>query len=157
MPDINPLVGKIRKRSRQDITIIDPELGECKFTIRPLSIMELSENRQEFENAQSGDNVDPEKLDDKAKLKFANDVLFPMIKKLLPLCVINPTIVLDDKDPRLDDSTSNVLSLNELPINLSSEVFNKILSVSGLTKKAEEDRKNLPSRQSQPQSAQSAK
>jgi len=142
---LSPTVVKLRKSvANKKVTIKDDEGGDLEFTIRPLSTFELAENADTFQNVPKGMDLDhPEKLGSGDQLKLASTVLIPMIKTFVPLCAVDPIITNDEKDPRLQQEV-NILHMRNLPINVAGQLFNEILSVSGLGKKADEDRKNLP-------------
>ena len=142
---LSPTVAKLRKSvANKKVTIKDDNDDPLEFTIRPLSTFELAENSESFSDVPTGiDLTHPESLDSSKQLKLASKVLIPMIKTFVPLCTVDPIITNDDQDPRLKQEF-NILHMRNLPINVAGQLFNEILSASGLGKKAEEDRKNLP-------------
>jgi len=141
---LSPTVERLRKSvANKKITVKDDEGVDLEFTIRPLSTFELAENADTFQNVPKGMDLEhPEKLEGSEQLKLASTVLIPMIKTFVPLCTVDPIITNDEKDPRLKQEV-NILHMRNLPINVAGQLFNEILSASGLGKKAEEDRKNL--------------
>ena len=142
---LSPTVAKLRKSvANKTIKVKDDDGTELEFIIRPLSTFELAENSGTFQDVPKGiDLQHPEKLADGEQLKLASNVLIPMIKTFVPLCTVDPIITNDDKDIRLKQDV-NILHMRNLPINVAGQLFNEILSASGLGKTAEENRKNLP-------------
>jgi|SRR3989304_7210283 len=131
---------KLKEASQKKIIIKDEKLGDLDFEIRAMSTYELSEISDVFEKLPKGD---PEKMSEDERRKFTKEVVLPMTKQILPLCVVSPTITLDFKDPALKDPESDVIHLSHLQINTSAALFNEILSMSGLTKEADEVKKKL--------------
>lgn len=131
---------KLKSSSQKKVTVKDDELGNLEFVIRAMSTYELAENSDVFENL-------PEKTGQEMSVKergvFMKNVMFPLLKSILPLCVISPKITLDFNDKDLVDPNANVIHLSHLNINTAGHVFNEILSISGLSKKAEEIKKKL--------------
>jgi len=142
---LSPTVTKLRKAvANKKIVIKDDDGTDLDFIIRPLSTFELAENSKSFQDVPKDiDLNDPSKLKDSEQLRLASNVLIPMIKTFVPLCTVEPIITNDDKDVRLKQDV-NILHMRNLPINVASQLFNEILSASGLGKTAEENRKNLP-------------
>jgi len=141
---LSPTVLKLRKAiANKVIKIKDDEGVELEFTVRALSTFELAENSESFSDIPKGLDINnPEKMAGSDQLRMASKVLIPMIKTFVPLCTIEPIITNDDKDPRLKQDV-NILHMRQLPINVAGQLFNEILSASGLGKKADENRKNL--------------
>jgi len=142
---LSPTVTKLRKAvANKKIIIKDDDGSDLDFIIRPLSTFELAENSQSFSDVPKDiDLNNPDKLKDSDQLKLASKVLIPMIKTFVPLCTVEPIITNDDKDVRLKQDV-NILHMRNLPINVAGQLFNEILSASGLGKTAEENRKKLP-------------
>lgn len=136
---VNSIVQKYRERSKgRTVEVEDPETKQKDvWTIRPLSTTELAEHSELFESI-----PDNQQDDDKTRMVLARKVLIPLMKVVLPSCCISPKVTLDENDPRLKDPNSDVLLFTEIPVPVGSELLEKILDASGLTKRAEESRKN---------------
>ena len=143
----NPIVQKLRKKSTHEITLKDDKHGESKWIVRPLSTYELIENSDLFDSLPDDVKLDAENMDAKTYKTVKNQVL-PMMKTFLPLCCVSPKITTDFDDPDLKKPDGDTLHLSDIPIAMASNLFNEILTVSGLTKVSEDDRKKLPAQTS---------
>ncbi len=144
----NPIVEKLRSKSQKTILVKDDEFGDSTWVIRQISSIELIEKSdlftQKIKDAEvkvdldNPDDVSPETIE------LVRENVLPLMKEFLPICCISPRVTLDNNDPGLANPDTNTLLLNDIPLNMASQIFNEILTISGLTKKAEEAKKKLP-------------
>lgn len=144
----NPIVEKLRSKSQKTIIIKDDEFGESTWVVRQISSLELIEKSAMFSSDISESDVkvskdDPDSVTPETIELVRNNVL-PLMKEFLPICCINPRVTLDPEDPMLQNLDTNTLLMNDIPLNMASQIFNEILSISGLTEKAQDDKKKLP-------------
>lgn len=146
----NPIVTKLKQKSTKVVTIKSEEYGDSEWTIRPLSTVELIERQEDLDNLPKNEalaGLTQEQLDDPTNqsevVKSIRQTIIPMMRMIVPVCTINPRITTNNDDPDLNVPDANVLHLNDVPMDLLSQLFNEILQVSGIGKAAEEARKKL--------------
>jgi len=140
---VNSIVKKLKQDSTKQVTIKDDKYGDSVWIVRPLSTFELIENSELFDTLPDDVKLDPDNMDTKTYNTVKNQVL-PMMKTFLPLCCVSPKITTDFNDPDLKNQDGDTVHLNKMPITMASSLFNEILTVSGLTKVSEDERKKLP-------------
>lgn len=144
----NPIVEKLRNKSQKTINIKDEEFGDSTWLVRQISSLELIEKSAMFKSDVSEADIiaskdDPDVVTPET-IELVRKNVLPLMKEFLPMCCINPRVVLDADDPALSNLDNNAILLNDIPLNMASQIFNEILALSGLTEKAQDDKKKLP-------------
>jgi len=137
---MNPKITALQKR-RTTVVIEDPVIGSIEFVVRPIPAYDLLSNIDKFSAISNSSNVsDPDNVsaEDAKKLK---EQIVPLMNVIIPGCVIDPPISIDDNDPRF--SNGEAMHIRDLDYKTLMTLFNKITSISGLDKASEDERKNL--------------
>ena len=143
---MNSKVTQITDKIQQKVTIEDPKLGSVEWIIRPLPALVLLEHMDIFNKlAKKSQNFNTEDLSE-AETQTVKEEILPMMKAVLPNCIVDPPIAIEDNDPRL--LTQDALHLKDLPFKTVMELFNNIMKITGLDKDAEDARKKLESQTS---------
>jgi hypothetical protein len=138
--------------SQSSIVVIEDTVKGIKFNCEILPIdnqmyIDISENLQlldmdEIEKAKiikdahdKGKTVDIT-LDEKTlaqNLKEYKEVYYPIMQKIFPICCVNPKI--------LDGGGENAWDLRTVPLEVGSKILSEIMSLSGVSKEADKERK----------------
>ncbi len=138
MSPTNSTVERLRAKSSKVVKIKDPEFPSeepYEFTIQRLSTFELIES-QEMKQTVGGDedaDLDAVEKDGKLTLRQLKEGVFPLMKRFIPICTINPRIIFEGE---VEDGDTNTLHHRQIPMPVLSELFNEILRFSGLDKKS---------------------
>ena len=138
----NPKIQQILDKSHIKITIEDSKIGNMEWVIRPIPAYDLMEHFDKFSKLPKNMDVNPEKLSP-ADISMIQENILPIMLAILPACAIDPPVTTKDDDARL--LTKEAIHVRDLPFKVVTELFNKIVEISGLTEKAEEARKKLQS------------
>lgn len=114
------------------ITIETKKYGNVKFEVRPMN----NDIYAQMGTAMKSTGVDLKNISNLDGLKIFGDVYYPAMKIVFPYCCINPKVV---DGPSTDQTT---LSLTDIPMEVAMNLFNQIMTESGLSDEAEEERKN---------------
>ena len=142
----NPKIQQILDKSHVKITIEDSKIGTMEWVIRPIPAYDLMEHFDKFSNLPKNMDVNPEKLSP-ADISMIQENILPIMLAILPACAIDPPVTTNDVDPRLP--LKEAIHVRDLSFKVVTELFNKIVEISGLTEQAEEARKKLQSPDSQ--------
>ena len=138
---INSTAERLKKRSRKTIEIPDPDnlKGEpYEFKIRALSPFELADHAEIFDDIPKEGVVLDDDGQDEENYKVLKGVILPMMKLFLPMCTMEPKITFNMSEESDDPP---VVHIGDIPMQVASLVFKEILDLSGITAKAEENRK----------------
>ena len=144
----NPKIQNLRSKATTKVTIKDENLGEVEWIIRSIPAYDLLQNYDIFQGLPSEVKMDPENMqpDD---IKLIKTKILPMMEVVVPICVVDPPVTVVDNDPRL--ANDEAIHLREIGFGAISQLFQKIMDISGLTAEAEKTRKKLDGANSQPQ------
>ncbi len=139
MSPTNSTVERLRAKSSKIVLIKDPDFPTeepYEFTIQRLSTFELIES-QEMKQTVGDEDADLDKIEEDGKLtlKQLKEGVFPLMKRFIPICTINPRIIFEGE---VEDGDTNTLHHRQIPMPVLSELFNAILRFSGLDKKSME-------------------
>ena len=138
---MNSTAERLKKRSRKTITIPDPDnlKGEpYEFKIRALSPFELADHSEIFDTLPKEGVVLNEEDPDEENYKMLKEVILPMMKLFLPMCTMEPKITFNMEE---ESDNPPIVHIGDVPMQVASLVFKEILDLSGITAKAEENRK----------------
>jgi len=139
---LNPKVTQITGTTQSKIVIEDPKVGKLECVIRTLPAYTLLENIDKFNKLKGIKDFDTNNLTD-AQAAAVRDEILPVMKIVLPNCVIDPPIAVEDTDPRL--SAGDAVNVKDLSFKLVIDLFNEIMKLSGLDAATDEARKKLES------------
>jgi len=145
---VNPKVAQITGKLQKTVTVDDPKIGKLEVDIRPLPAETLLANLDVFNKLNGKQEFNTDNLSDEQIDAVQNEIL-PVIKVVLPACVIDPPIALEDSDPRL--AAQEAINLKDLTFKIVIDIFNEIMAISGLDTETEEARKKLASQTSDKQ------
>lgn len=139
---VKPVVSRLRGKTRTvEVKIVDPDTKEEDlWVLRAISAMEFLEHEEIFDKL-------PTKVPKEGDTYSASEMkntLLPMLKAFLPMGCVSPRVTLDQNDPELKNPESDLLHLSHFSISYAAEILSQILKISGFSKEAEADRKNLP-------------
>ena len=123
--------GLFSRPSSTDIEI-DSKHGKLKFVVRPMN----NDIYAKMGEAMKPNDIDLKKITEIEGLKVFSNVYYPALKVVLPYCCIDPQMI---DGVSTDEKT---LSIQDVPMDVQMELFNKIMEVSGISDKAEDARKN---------------
>jgi len=138
---INSTAERLKKRSRKTIEIPDPDdlKGDpYVFKIRALSPFELADHNEIFDDIPKEGVVLDDDTQDEENYKVLKGVILPMMKLFLPMCTMEPKITFNMEEESDDPP---IVHIGDIPMQVASLVFKEILDLSGITAKAEENRK----------------
>ena len=138
----NPKIQQILDKSHTKVVIKDPKVGDMEWVIRPIPAYDLMEHFDKFNSLPKEMNLNPDKLSS-ADISMIQNNILPIMLAILPACAIDPPVTTDVTDIRLKDK--EVIHVRDLSFKVVTELFNKIVDISGLTEQAEEARKKLQS------------
>jgi len=138
----NPKIQQLLAKSHTKVIIEDPKIGKMEWVIRPIPAYDLMEHFDKFNDLPKEMNINPEKLTP-ADISLIQNKILPIMLAILPACAIDPPVTTNELDPRLKDH--EVIHVRDLSFKVVTELFNKIVDISGLTEQAEEARKKLQS------------
>tara|TARA_Y100001938_G_scaffold128710_1_gene182758 strand:+ start:14752 stop:15153 length:402 start_codon:yes stop_codon:yes gene_type:complete len=123
------------------VIVKDENLGEIEWVIRSIPAYDLLQHYDLFSSMPQDINLDVDKdgqMSDK-QAKVLKEKLLPMMELIVPACAIDPPVTVDLKDPRIAEGEA--LHLRDISFQAVTDLFAKILDVSGLSKEADEKRK----------------
>lgn len=137
---MNSQIANMRKKSQHKLTVEDSQLGKVEWTLRSIPAFDLMENIEIFDKLPKNQEIvmDPENMTAEDR-KLLKEVILPMMVAFLPACSIDPPVTADETDPRI--KAGEALHIREIPTGVIGELFAKIVEITGLDKKAAEDRK----------------
>ncbi len=138
---VNPKIQRLREKTQHTVIVKDENLGEIEWVIRSIPAYDLLQHYDLFSSMPQDINLDVDKdgqMNDK-QAKVLKEKLLPMMELIVPACAIDPPVTVDLKDPRLAEG--EVLHLRDISFQAVTDLFAKILDVSGLSKEADEKRK----------------
>lgn len=126
---MNPTeIKAIKDANFKDIIVKHPILGDQTFKVKLLDAKTLAEIEVDATKAGStGDEV----VDNFSSYQA---VMYPIIKKVLPICCIDPKIV----EGKAGD---NELSLSDMPLEMASDLLGQVFKASGIEEDKEDDTK----------------
>ena len=124
--------GLFSRPQSVDIVVEHETYGNIKFVIKPMN----NDIYAQMGDAMKASGVDLENINNIDALKVFSNVYYPAMKIVFPYCCITPKVV---DGISKDEAT---LELTNMPMDVCMELFNQIMENSGLSKKAEEERKN---------------
>jgi len=124
--------GLFSRPQSVEVIVKNKKHGDIKFTVRPMN----NDIYASMGQAMKSEGLDLEKLTQLDGLKVFADVYYPAMKVVFPYCCINPKVV---DGVSTDPET---LSLTDVPMDVLMDLFNEIMSISGLSDKEEQKRKN---------------
>ena len=131
------MVSTLERLTKKSTTIVkimeEGETEPYEFKIQRLSTFELIES-QEMSETVGDEDADIEKMDENKKmsLKQLKTGVFPLMKRFIPICVLEPIIIFEGK---VEDPTTTIHQ-RSIPMPVLSELFNQILKFSGLDKES---------------------
>jgi hypothetical protein len=144
---------RLKEKATKVIKIIDEtdsEKPEYDFKIQRLSTFELIESQNMDEDNSELEkefaNKDITEIDPNKVVRQLKAGVFPMMKRFMPVCTVEPKIVFDDND--LDPADENVIHQRVLSRDVLFALFNEILKFSGLDKESLEKVKKKQKAQS---------
>lgn len=137
---MNPTLQKLKGNTTIKFVTKDSELGDLEWVIKPVPFTLLLEHFDKFTGMPT-DATETSSLSSEQAVKLQKSI-YPMMKAIIPKCIVEPTVVLEG--PTNDDQ----LNIDDIPFGSVVELFNKIIEITGLDKVGEEDRKKLPTVQS---------
>jgi len=142
----DPQIAAMRKKSQHELITEDDIMGRMVWTLRAIPAYDLMENIEIFDKLPKNQEIsmDPENMSSEDR-KMLKEVILPMMKAFLPACAINPPVSADAKDPAV--LAGDAIHIREIPTGVIGAIFAKIVEITGLDKKAAEDRKNSPTPQ----------
>ena len=144
----NPKIQSLRNKATHRVTIKDENLGDVEWVIRSIPAYDLLQNYDVFQGLPQNIKMDPDNMKDE-DIKLIKEKILPMMEVVVPVCVIDPPVTIDRRDPRLQ--TDEAIHLREIGFGTITQLFEEIMKLSGMTKEAEEARKKLQGASSQPQ------
>ncbi len=142
---VNPKVTQVTGKIQKTVTLEDPKIGKLDIVLRTLPAETLLGHLDAFNKLKGKQDFNTEDLTDEQIEAIQKDIL-PVMKIVIPACVIDPPIAIDDSDPRI--ATQDALSIKDLTFKLVIDIFNEVMQLSGLDEEAEETRKKLDSQTS---------
>ena len=129
----NQIKGLFSRPQSIEVIVEHKTYGTIKFLVKPMNNdiyaqMGLAMKENTNTSVDNVNNIDALKV-------FAN-VYYPAMKVVLPYCCVSPAVV---DGVSKDDS---ILSLTDIPMEVTMDLFNQIMATSGLTAEGEEERKN---------------
>ena len=125
--------GLFSKPLSFDVTIEHETYGKIKFVCKPMN----NNVYAQMGEAMKASGIDIENANNLEALKVFGSVYYPAMKIVFPFCCLDPKIT-------AGTSTDNkTLELANVPMDVCMDLFNQILSGSGMGDKAEKTRKNL--------------
>ena len=144
----NPKIQSLRNKATHRVTIKDENLGDVEWVIRSIPAYDLLQNYDVFQGLPQNIKMDPDNMKDE-DIKLIKEKILPMMEVVVPVCVIDPPVTIDRSDPRLQ--TDEAIHLREIGFGTITKLFEEIMTLSGMTKEAEEARKKLQGANSPPQ------
>jgi len=141
---VNSIIAQAKKRSQVGLKINDKYLGELTLTLKPMSPIDIANNYETFKKFPKDKKEKKLKSEEEMnddEIKITRDVMIPLMKELLPACIVDPPVTSDDNDPRI--ATDDAFSIKDFSFGSITTIFQKISDISGLTEDAVETRKNL--------------
>lgn len=110
---------------------------ELDWIVRPLSPRLMVQNYKYFAALEKLDtNKKEEELTEEEQIETL-EKLSPLIDVVLPYCCVDPKIVMEG------ETTDVQINIDDLSVETLMALFSGIFESSGLTKKSEDERKNL--------------
>jgi hypothetical protein len=135
---MNSTLQKLKGKTEVKFVTKDSELGDLEWVIRPIPFTLLLENFDKFSGLPSESKQFEETMSKEQSAQLQKTI-YPMMKAIVPKCIVEPRIVVGDVKPEEDQ-----LHVDDIPFNSVVEIFNKIVEITGLDKLGDEDRKKLP-------------
>jgi hypothetical protein len=140
---MNPTLQKLKGKSQVKFVTEDSDNGKMEWVIRPIPFTLLLENFDKFSGLpEEGKELDESSMT-KEQTAQLQSTIYPMMKTIVPKCIVVPRIVVGDAIVGEDQ-----LHVDDIPFNSVVEIFNKIVEITGLDKLGDENRKKLPTVQS---------
>lgn len=124
--------GLFSRPQSVDITVEHETYGNIKFVIRPMN----NDIYARMGEAMKETGVDLQDVNDVDALKVFANVYYPAMKIVFPYCCMTPKVI---DGISTDEAT---LSIADIPMDICMDLFNQIMTNSGLSKAAEEEIKN---------------
>ena len=144
----NPKIQTLRSKATTKVTIKDENLGDVEWILRSIPAYDLLQNYDIFQGLPNEVKMDPDNMNPDDISLIKNKIL-PMMEVVVPICVVDPPVTVNDTDPRLKNDEA--IHLREIGFNTVSRLFAKIMDISGLSAAADEERKKLEGANSQKQ------
>lgn len=121
------------KRPDSTPVVIETEdYGKVKFVLRPMN----NDVYAQMGAVMDGKGLDLEKISGVDGLKVFSTMYYPAMKVVFPYCCVSPKVIDGDAtDP-------SIIPIKDLPFDVCLELFRHIMDVSGISEKAEKNRKN---------------
>lgn len=139
---VNPKIQRLREKTHTTVTVKDENLGEIEWIIRSIPAYDLLQNYSLFQSLPKEVNiqVNEGKVNDQ-DAELIEKKLLPMMEVIIPACSVDPPVTVDLKDPRL--TSGDAIHMRDISFGAVTQLFAKILDISGLSQTADEERKKL--------------
>lgn len=117
----------------QIVEIESEKYGIIKFEVLPMDNETYAKMGQAMIDVGS---INPDRTDGLASIATFGKMYYPMMKVIFPMCCVNPKVI----DGVSTDKAT--ISVKNMPMDVCTLLFLKILNISGLTQEADEERKN---------------
>ena len=138
---VNPKIQRLREKTNSTVLVKDENLGEIEWVIRSIPAYDLLQHYELFQNIPTDINIEAGK-DGKLKgsdAKLIQEKLLPMMEIIVPACSVDPPITVNLNDRRIAEGEA--IHLRDVSFNTITDLFAKILELSGLSASADKERK----------------
>lgn len=142
---MNPTLQKLKGKNQITFVTEDSKYGKLEWVIKPIPFTLLLENFDKFGTLPNEKEVMEGKLNQEQAKKLQLNI-YPMIKAIVPKCIVAPKITDDEELANAPDS--EYLHIDDIPFSSLVDIFNKIIEETGLDKMGEDARKKLQPAQS---------